>query len=282
MLYNIQEMEVLELNGEVYVKANSIAKDLGYTSDYVGQLCRGGKIKAQLVGRSWYVHEKSLRAHKTSKHRSAQAKTKQSIKESMASSAPLQAAANHKKQSPRASYTADQADLMPVTQKGDYLHRIELDIQHQPEAKKDDPVQTEPEPERRDPEKNIDRDPETFPVKIKKTETSLSTKKDTSPRREPKMSRQGHVLPVSHAEHSSGEGDVSISSSAVSARRRKRVPLYLGLLLSATTGVLLSLCLISLSQHANYSASTAPTYYWSVDWEETLEEFKQLKYSFLD
>ena len=42
-------MKELAIDGKKYVKASAIAKDLGYTSDYVGQLCRGGKIDAQLV-----------------------------------------------------------------------------------------------------------------------------------------------------------------------------------------------------------------------------------------
>lgn len=52
-----------------YVKAADIARELGYTADYVGQLCRAKKVDAQLVGRSWYVSEDSLRSHKKSRYR---------------------------------------------------------------------------------------------------------------------------------------------------------------------------------------------------------------------
>src|SRR4029078_297853 len=37
---------------------------VGYTSDYVGQLCRGKKIEAHLFGRNWYVPEKAILNHK--------------------------------------------------------------------------------------------------------------------------------------------------------------------------------------------------------------------------
>lgn len=63
-------MESVTINGKKYVKAKEIARDLGYTADYVGQLCRSGKVDAQLVGRSWYVQEDSIRAHKSGRYRS--------------------------------------------------------------------------------------------------------------------------------------------------------------------------------------------------------------------
>lgn len=80
-MYNDVHMEVLELDGKRYLKAAAAARELGYTSDYVGQLCRSGKIDAHLVGRSWYVNEESIRSHKAGTHRSTQAKTKEALKE---------------------------------------------------------------------------------------------------------------------------------------------------------------------------------------------------------
>lgn len=77
-------MEALELNGATYVKATAIARELGYTADYVGQLCRGGKVDAELVGRSWYVREESIRAHKKNRYRSNTAKTVTALKETIA------------------------------------------------------------------------------------------------------------------------------------------------------------------------------------------------------
>ena len=46
-------MEVLVLDGKNYVKASKAAKELGYATDYVGQLCRSGQVDAHLIGRTW-------------------------------------------------------------------------------------------------------------------------------------------------------------------------------------------------------------------------------------
>lgn len=70
-------MNSVSVDGKNYVKAGVIARELGYTGDYVGQLCRAGKVDAQLVGRSWYVNEDSLNQHKRGRYRS---NTKETIK----------------------------------------------------------------------------------------------------------------------------------------------------------------------------------------------------------
>ena len=57
-------MDELTLNGEKYISSKRAAKITGYTKDYVGQLCREGKIIAQLVGRNWYVSEASIHKHR--------------------------------------------------------------------------------------------------------------------------------------------------------------------------------------------------------------------------
>lgn len=63
-------MDKVSVEGKEYVKAASVARELGYTRDYIGQLCRAKKIDAQLVGRSWYVYVPSLEAHKKSRYQS--------------------------------------------------------------------------------------------------------------------------------------------------------------------------------------------------------------------
>ena len=63
-------MDTVDLGGSTYIKASRIAKDMGYTPDYVGQLCRGGKIDATLVGRTWYVRSGALEEYKKEKPRS--------------------------------------------------------------------------------------------------------------------------------------------------------------------------------------------------------------------
>ncbi|MFT7507683.1 MAG: hypothetical protein ACI92I_000848 [Acidimicrobiales bacterium] len=74
-------MNSISIEGKKYVKATYIARELGYTADYVGQLCRAGKIDAQQVGRNWYVSEDSIRSHKKTRYRSTKAVSQREIKE---------------------------------------------------------------------------------------------------------------------------------------------------------------------------------------------------------
>ncbi len=46
--------------GKKYITAKQASELTGYTSDYVGQLCRGGKIESRRVGRVWLVSEEAI------------------------------------------------------------------------------------------------------------------------------------------------------------------------------------------------------------------------------
>ncbi len=59
--------KALIIDGKTYISAKNATQLVGYTSDYIGQLCRANKIPAKLVGRSWYVSEQDLIRHKNSK-----------------------------------------------------------------------------------------------------------------------------------------------------------------------------------------------------------------------
>jgi len=61
-------MDTVVFDGVAYVKASTLAKRFRYTTDYIGQLCRSGKVDARLVGRSWYVNEAALIAHKEARY----------------------------------------------------------------------------------------------------------------------------------------------------------------------------------------------------------------------
>jgi hypothetical protein len=76
-------MNTITIDSKKYVKATDIARELGYTADYVGQLCRARKVDAQLVGRSWYVSEDSIREHKQSRYRSTKKASKETIAQSL-------------------------------------------------------------------------------------------------------------------------------------------------------------------------------------------------------
>ncbi len=48
-------MDELQISGKRFISSRRIARDNGYTSDYIGQLIRAQKIIGQKVGRAWYV-----------------------------------------------------------------------------------------------------------------------------------------------------------------------------------------------------------------------------------
>ncbi len=48
-------MDELQISGKRFISSRRIARDNSYTSDYIGQLIRGGKVIGQKVGRAWYV-----------------------------------------------------------------------------------------------------------------------------------------------------------------------------------------------------------------------------------
>lgn len=51
-------------SGTLYISSKRAAKELRYTKDYVGQLCRARKVDAKLVGRTWYVNRDALYEHR--------------------------------------------------------------------------------------------------------------------------------------------------------------------------------------------------------------------------
>lgn len=79
----LNAMEVLELDGKRYVKASKAARHAGYTTDYVGQLCRSGKVDAHLIGRSWYVDADQLGTHRVEKKRNARIKARKQAREAI-------------------------------------------------------------------------------------------------------------------------------------------------------------------------------------------------------
>lgn len=57
-------MDELLIEEKKYVSSKQAAKITGYAKDYIGQLCREGRVPARLVGRSWYVLESALQDHR--------------------------------------------------------------------------------------------------------------------------------------------------------------------------------------------------------------------------
>ena len=57
-------MDELLIEDKKYVSSKRAAKITGYAKDYIGQLCREGRVPARLVGRSWYVLESAIQDHR--------------------------------------------------------------------------------------------------------------------------------------------------------------------------------------------------------------------------
>jgi hypothetical protein len=57
-------MNELELDGKTYVSSKRAAEMTGYAKDYIGQMCREGRVEARLVGRNWYILKSGLEKHR--------------------------------------------------------------------------------------------------------------------------------------------------------------------------------------------------------------------------
>lgn len=74
-------MDELTIGNKTYISSKRAAQITGYAKDYVGQLCREGRVEARLVGRSWYVLEDAIRAHRFGEEAKSSEKVVPSISE---------------------------------------------------------------------------------------------------------------------------------------------------------------------------------------------------------
>jgi hypothetical protein len=59
-------MDELIFAGNKYISSKRASKLTGYTTDYIGQMCREDKMNCRLVGRNWYVNDIAIREQKKS------------------------------------------------------------------------------------------------------------------------------------------------------------------------------------------------------------------------
>jgi hypothetical protein len=59
----------LILQDNNYISAKRASELFDYSADYVGQLCRAGKLESKMIGRSWFVTERSIIEHKLTAQR---------------------------------------------------------------------------------------------------------------------------------------------------------------------------------------------------------------------
>jgi hypothetical protein len=57
-------MDELTIEGKKHISSKRAAQQSGYSKDYIGQLCRAGILRSKMVGRSWYIEEEALKAHR--------------------------------------------------------------------------------------------------------------------------------------------------------------------------------------------------------------------------
>ncbi len=124
-------MEVLVLDGKDYVKASKAARDLGYATDYVGQLCRSGQVDAHLIGRTWYVNMDKLSHHKVEKKRTSRVKAKEYAHKTIEAhrSKKLETQNNYNNIAIR--YESDSEELIPEVKK------LEIESEPVPESMSD-------------------------------------------------------------------------------------------------------------------------------------------------
>lgn len=121
-------MEVLVLDGKEYTKAAKAARDLGYTADYVGQLCRSGQVTAHLIGRTWYVNKEELTSHRHEKKRMSRVKAREQAKQSIAEHRAKKETETKNYKNLAISYETDSSDLIPPTRK--------VEVESEPSSKR--------------------------------------------------------------------------------------------------------------------------------------------------
>ena len=57
-------MDEIIIEEKRYISSKQAAKITGYAKDYIGQLCREGRVPARVVGRSWYVLDSAIQDHR--------------------------------------------------------------------------------------------------------------------------------------------------------------------------------------------------------------------------
>lgn len=188
-------MDTVVFADKKYIKASKAALASGYTADYVGQLCRKGKIDAVLLGKTWYVHEDSLTAHKQNSDRANVEVTRKDVRkqreELSTQDAPRTNVASESAHWRRLletpiSYSSESDDLIPSPVRArssdedeSAAEKIEAEevIHHAPIL---------PESQ----EENADE----TPVKPENDEISVAIRKDVSETRVNTKTHQSHVL----------------------------------------------------------------------------------------
>lgn len=126
------DMDEILIEGKKYVSSKQAAKMTGYAKDYVGQLCREGRVPARLVGRGWYVLESAIADHRFGNQ--VELKGKEVIKETVP-------AVSKTWEFPR--YEATRAEILPsINRLNEEKSASELPIEEEIEGNEDEAPET--------------------------------------------------------------------------------------------------------------------------------------------
>lgn len=115
-------MDELTIGDKIYVSSKKAAKITGYAKDYVGQLCREGRVEARLVGRNWYVLESSLMEHRfgAESHDSFETPVSEGVTEQESAPESQVSAPEVEQQWPEPVYRREEPVLVPLVSKEPY------------------------------------------------------------------------------------------------------------------------------------------------------------------
>lgn len=109
------------LEGKIYISARRAAKIINYAQDYIGQLCRAGKLDSKMVGRSWFVTEESLLAHRESAVDATQERISKIVQEAQLENIKSQIEVNKSKNT-TFTYESEKTPLLPPIVKNAPTH----------------------------------------------------------------------------------------------------------------------------------------------------------------
>lgn len=131
-------MDEISVRGKKYLKAKLVARELGYTTDYIGQLCRAEKVDAELVGRTWYVNPDSVKGHKGARYRSTKAATKRELRADLVRSLQQQQQTTEREHfyahrarphEVASNYETDEAELFPQVNKNSSAQKLRQPVE---------------------------------------------------------------------------------------------------------------------------------------------------------
>lgn len=146
-------MNEIVIEDKKYISSKRAAEITGYAKDYVGQLCREGRIEARLIGRNWYILEAAIQDHRFGAEPVAEVEKKEEEKQ-------MQRFSQETWQAPRYE-VAHQSDLpvinrlnrpVHVTEEPKPIEDMVESWQHWFNASEEPPVAPELPPEEREPE----------------------------------------------------------------------------------------------------------------------------------